>query len=71
MEKNIYVTWPVFIWVMGIFVVVIGWQVTSITRLADTVDPIKTQLSQIQTDLQWIKSVLAEHTILHPTVNTK
>ena len=60
--KKRYVSWHIFIWAIGIITIVIGWcfvaQATTSRKLDEyngQLLEIRTQLSQIQTDLQWIK----------------
>jgi len=60
--KKRYVSWQIFVWVIGIITVVIGWCFVAQANTSEKVDKynqqlleIRTQLSQIQTDLQWIK----------------
>lgn len=60
-EKN-YVSFTVFSWAMGIIMVVLGWVLVANSALSARVNEIsidyvaiQTQLSQIQTDLSWIK----------------
>lgn len=61
-DKKGKVSWKVFIWALGIILILFGMvfsQINSVTNTVqasnkDTTD-IKVQLSQIQTDLQWIK----------------
>lgn len=64
MEKNEtkYVPWLVFVWAMGIFIVIIGWILYGYSALSADVQQynvdiakINVQLSQIQNDLSWIK----------------
>ena len=60
--KKRYVSWQIFVWVIGIITIVIGWCFVAQANTSEKVDKynqqlleIRTQLSQIQTDLQWIK----------------
>jgi len=60
--KKRYVSWHIFIWAIGIITIVIGWCFMTQATTCEKVDEynqqlleIRTQLSQIQTDLQWIK----------------
>jgi len=60
--KKRYVSWQIFVWVVGIITIVIGWCFVAQANTSEKVDKynqqlleIRTQLSQIQTDLQWIK----------------
>ena len=60
--KKRYVSWQIFVWVIGIITIVIGWCFVAQAATSEKVDKynqqlleIRTQLSQIQTDLQWIK----------------
>ena len=60
--KKRYVSWQIFVWAIGIITVVIGWCFVAQANTSEKVDKynqqlleIRTQLSQIQTDLQWIK----------------
>jgi len=57
-----YVSWTIFTWVIGIMTLAIGWSFAAQASSAEITEnfnlqmlEIKTQLSQIQTDLQWIK----------------
>jgi hypothetical protein len=66
-EKERKVSWTVFVWAMGITLIVIGWMFTKMNSLEAKVETIATQsnrievqLSQIQTDLQWIKVNLVQ-----------
>lgn len=59
------VSWRVFTWAMGLVTLILGILFQAQNALSDRVDgisatnnEIKTQLSQIQTDIQWIKSAL-------------
>lgn len=66
MEKQTkFVSWTVFAWVVGIIFLILGILITSDTALSNKLDlsqkeelKIQTQLSQIQTDIQWIKQAL-------------
>lgn len=56
------VSWATFIWVIGIITLCLGWSFNTQAQLSEKVDvysgqllEIRTQLSQIQTDLVWIK----------------
>lgn len=62
MDKEKYVSFKIFTWSMGIIVVVFGWILTANATLTNRINEIsidsitiQTQLSQIQTDLSWIK----------------
>jgi hypothetical protein len=64
LRKNI-VGWKVFVWAMGFIVVFLGLMCSQVVSLAAKVEKtqseyvtIQTQLSQIQTDLIWIKQEL-------------
>lgn len=63
-----FVPWKVFIWTVGIFTAIVGWVFYSTTIMNASIQTnstegfkIQAQLSQIQTDLQWIKQTLADH----------
>jgi hypothetical protein len=56
-----YVPWAVFIWAIGIFATVIGFMYIQMTDINTDSQGIQTQLSQIQTDIQWIKLTLGDH----------
>jgi len=63
--KGIIVGWKVFSWAMGIVLLLFGVCFTAISSLSLRVDEgrveyaeIKTQLSQIQTDLVWLKQAM-------------
>ena len=65
MEKNNYVSWKVFSWAMGIVLTLFAMSFGFIAGNASKVDSfnrdvleIKVQLSQIQTDIIWIKNNL-------------
>ena len=58
-----YVNWQVFVWVIGIMTIAMGWCFMTQATTCKKVDQynqqlleIRTQLSQIQTDLSWIKN---------------
>ena len=61
-NKKKYVSWYVFVWVIGIIFIILGLIFSQIAiadgkiekHLSESQD-IKAQLSQIQTDLSWIK----------------
>ena len=61
-KKPRYVSWTVFTWVIGFMIAAIGWSFAAQASSAGVTEKcnlqllgIETQLSQIQTDLQWIK----------------
>lgn len=61
-QEKTYVSFAIFTWAIGIIIGVIGWMLVANSSLAAKVDSIsdsyiliQTQLSQIQTDLVWIK----------------
>lgn len=61
-QEKTYVSFAVFTWAIGIIIGAIGWMLVANNSLAARVDSIsdsyvliQTQLSQIQTDLVWIK----------------
>lgn len=56
------VSWTYFAWAMAIVLMMAGWFFTQISTLNTKIDAamvqsnkIEVQLSQIQTDIQWIK----------------
>lgn len=60
-----YVRWSIFCWVISIFIVVMGWVFVRVSAAENKMEgvngsqtEIKTQLSQIQTDILWIKNSL-------------
>lgn len=62
---NKYVKWSVFTCVTGILLIAFGWSLTAQSQLSNKVDgynyqllEIRTQLSQIQTDIRWIRQVI-------------
>jgi len=66
-EKNEikYVRWTIFCWTISIFIVVMGWLFVRVSNaenrvssFTDSMTEIKTQLSQIQTDLLWIRDAI-------------
>ena len=61
-QEEKYVTFKVFTWAISFVFIIIGWMLVANSSLAAKVDSIsdsyvliQTQLSQIQTDLVWIK----------------
>jgi len=59
------VSWKVFTWIISIFIILFGMVFTSMAKINDKLDDhtkeynkIQVQLSQIQTDLVWIKGQL-------------
>ena len=61
-KKEAYVKWYIFCWAIGTITLMIGWSFVAQAQLGIKVDSfsqqsleIRTQLSQIQTDLGWIK----------------
>ena len=55
-------SWKVFIWAMGIILLLFGWLIIANASVSNKIDAInqtyveiRTQLSQIQTDISWIK----------------
>ena len=64
-KNNNYVNWVVFIWVVGIFTLIFGWLITAQAALDNKVNvysnqflEIRTQLSEIKTNIVWIKKAL-------------
>ena len=62
-----YVKWYIFCWAIGIMTLVIGWSFVAQAQLGMKVDSfgeqsleIRTQLSQIQADLGWIREAIKE-----------
>jgi len=60
--KEKYVSFKIFTWAISFIVIIIGWMLVANSALSAKVDSIddsyvliQTQLSQIQTDLVWIK----------------
>ena len=67
MENNNYVNWKIFTWTMGIILTLFGFSFGFINGNRAKVDSfnrdvleIKVQLSQIQTDIAWIKNNLTK-----------
>lgn len=68
-DKNIFkefIPYKVGTWVVGIILIVMGWLIiyvqntqAKVDSLSDSQNKISVQLSQIQTDLAWIKSSLS------------
>jgi len=66
--KDVYksfVTWRVFAWAVTIITLILGWGLYVNVAMSSRIQSnstegskIQTQLSQIQTDLQWIKQTL-------------
>lgn len=61
-EKK-YVSWTIFVWTIALIITVFGYIFTVNAKTNDRVDDysiglteIKVQLSQIQTDILWIKN---------------
>jgi len=61
------VNYTVFAWAMGVMLLVTGWMILRMETLDDRLvlswesnQEVQIQLSQIQTDLQWIKTKLVE-----------
>ncbi len=61
-EEKKHVSWTVFTWAMAIIFIIFGFIFTQVTSALSQVadisnnnNDIKVQLSQIQTDLNWIK----------------
>ncbi|MBX4188109.1 MAG: hypothetical protein KW793_03165 [Candidatus Doudnabacteria bacterium] len=59
------VSFQIFAWAIGIVIVVVGWMFTKMNALESKVDvainannQVLVQLSQIQTDILWIKDKL-------------
>lgn len=66
-NSNKYVTWTVFASVVSLLVIGIGWAMavantatTRVNKYYQQIVEIKTQLSQIQTDLKWVVKTLNE-----------
>lgn len=65
-EKQVkYVSWVIFCWAIGLIFIVLGYSLNSTSALSIKLGDhqeddllIKEQLSQIQTDLGWIKKGL-------------
>jgi len=62
-DEKKYVPFSVFTWAIGVLTVIMGWMLVANAALTNKVDAmsdsyieIQTQLSQIQTDLGWIKT---------------
>lgn len=67
-NSNRYVSWTVFASIVGLLVIGIGWAmatsnnaVTQVDRYYQQLLEIKAQLSQIQTDIRWIKLQLQQN----------
>lgn len=63
--KSKYVPWGIFTWIIGIIFIILGWVIWAEAGFNgqlvehDNKDlEIQTQLSQIQTDLNWIRKAL-------------
>ena len=61
-KQEKYVSFKIFTWSMSIITLIIGWMLVANSALSARVNEIsidsitiQTQLSQIQTDLSWIK----------------
>jgi hypothetical protein len=62
-EGKKYVPFSIFTWAISVLTVIMGWMLVANAALTNKVDAmnesyvsIQTQLSQIQTDLGWIKT---------------
>ena len=67
-EERKKVDWYIFIWAIGIIIVIVGWIFVSLAQIqvyqsAQSVKDteIRVQLSQIQTDILWIREKLSKN----------
>ena len=67
-EERKKVDWYIFIWAIGIIIVIFGWIFVSLAQIqvyqsAQSVKDteIRVQLSQIQTDILWIREKLSKN----------
>ena len=68
-ENKRYVPWIVFSWAIGLIFIILGWVIWAEAGFAsqwsvhnDKDLGIQTQLTQIQTDLLWIKNYMEKQT---------
>ena len=59
-EEKKHVSWVVFVWAMGITLLLFGFLFNQVAEASKDNNDIKIQLSQIQTDLAWIKLKLSK-----------
>ena len=59
------VSWKVFIWAMGIMLLLFGWLIVANASVSNKIDvtnqtyvEIRTQLTKISTDIEWIKEAV-------------
>ena len=59
------VSWKVFIWAMGIILLLFGWLIVANASVSNKIDvtnqtyvEIRTQLTKISTDIEWIKEAV-------------
>ena len=62
-EKNGYVKWKVYVWTVSVITILFSYSFSQINKNGSKLDDynfnlteIKVQLSQIQTDIEWIKN---------------
>jgi hypothetical protein len=59
------VSWQVFVWAMGIFLVIVGYGASKIyameereTKRLEAINEIRVQLQDIRTNIEWIRGTL-------------
>lgn len=53
-----YVNWKIFVWAMGLIVIVLGWQFVRLDRVIGKVDMIQEQTADVRTDVASIKTAV-------------